>query len=459
MLTKEFLENVCNQIKYKPIREDISEELSLHIQEQKEEYIKEGLGEKIAEEKAVSNMGEADEIGKKLNKIHKPKFDWLLFLLVAVLIGFGFLVTIIKQQKTGNYCLDTHIIFFIASFIICIGIYFLDYRKVLNHPGIIYGITTIMIVSVILFGCDIHGRKYAILADRYFDLSNLSMFLYIISFVGFIKKLNNKNIDISIGSLAFKFRLDIAGLIGLSAFSIIMLFIYKTTSIALILFLSYVIIATIHIIKLPNGKSNLIKFYGILLTFTVILILFSILTQNGIYSRVQRILSATYNPDIRGNGWVNKLIGDVLENANMFSGIENEDIFLDFFDEGTDFPLISIISYCGTIYASIIICVIILFSFKLILDCKNIKDEGGRLLVVGFGSIILLQAICNILMSFNLIPIIGLNLPFISYGMNGLWVNMMMIAFILSIYRRKDILNKKGEDGKKININILLEYK
>ena len=87
MLIKEFLENVCNEIKYKPIREDISEELSLHIEEQKDEYIKKGFEERIAEEKAVSNMGEAQEIGKKLNKIHKPKFDWILTLLVAILIG------------------------------------------------------------------------------------------------------------------------------------------------------------------------------------------------------------------------------------------------------------------------------------------------------------------------------------------------------------------------------------
>ena len=86
MLIKEFLENVCNEIKYKPIREDISEELSLHIQEQKEDYMKEGFDERNAEEKAVSNMGEAEEIGKKLNKIHRPKFDWILFIVVAVLI-------------------------------------------------------------------------------------------------------------------------------------------------------------------------------------------------------------------------------------------------------------------------------------------------------------------------------------------------------------------------------------
>ena len=91
MLIKDFLENVCDQIRYKPIRNDISEELSLHIQEMKEEHLNYGISEKEAEERAVANMGDATEIGKKLDKIHRPKFDWILFLLVTILIGFCFL--------------------------------------------------------------------------------------------------------------------------------------------------------------------------------------------------------------------------------------------------------------------------------------------------------------------------------------------------------------------------------
>ena len=36
---KEFLNTVCEQIKYKPIRNSISEELENHIEESKENYI------------------------------------------------------------------------------------------------------------------------------------------------------------------------------------------------------------------------------------------------------------------------------------------------------------------------------------------------------------------------------------------------------------------------------------
>lgn len=134
-----------------------------------------------------------------------------------------------------------------------------------------------------------------------------------------------------------------------------------------------------------------------------------------------------------------------------------DDVILEYFGDGTDFPLISLIANCGSVYTAIVIMAVILLAIKIILDCKNIRDETGRLLVIGLGSFILLQALFNILMSFNLIPIIGLNLPFVSYGLNGLVVNMMMIAFILSIYRRKDILTKKVGNDKKLKIKVTFE--
>ena len=42
-------------------------------------------------------MGNAEEIGKKLNQIHKPKLDWKLLAITVILICFGFLVAFIKQ--------------------------------------------------------------------------------------------------------------------------------------------------------------------------------------------------------------------------------------------------------------------------------------------------------------------------------------------------------------------------
>lgn len=191
----------------------------------------------------------------------------------------------------------------------------------------------------------------------------------------------------------------------------------------------------------------------------LILMIFIQITNSGAFARIIQRIQATYNyydtDYAYSKGWVNKIVNDILGNSKIFSGIENE--YIGLLTDGTEFALITIILYYGKFYASIVITTVILLGIKIILDCKNIKDESGRLLCIGFGSFILLQALFNILMNFNLIPIAALNLPFVSYGLNGLLVNMMMIAFILSIYRRKDILTKKIGNDKKLKIKVTFE--
>ena len=86
---KEYLNNVCKQIKYKPANKVISEELESHIQDMKSDYLCKGFSENEAEENAIKQMGNAKKIGKKLNKIHRPKIDWitLIFSLCAAIIS------------------------------------------------------------------------------------------------------------------------------------------------------------------------------------------------------------------------------------------------------------------------------------------------------------------------------------------------------------------------------------
>ncbi len=43
MQIKKFLNSVCEEIKYKPIRENMAEELKNHIEESKENYMQDGL--------------------------------------------------------------------------------------------------------------------------------------------------------------------------------------------------------------------------------------------------------------------------------------------------------------------------------------------------------------------------------------------------------------------------------
>ena len=135
----------------KYLGKDISEELEVHIQEIKKDYISDGMNEKEAEEKAVSQMGKAEDIGRQLNRIHKPHLDWKLLILIVILMGFNLLISVLKEStKNDNYLWST-IIYMLIGIIISIGIYFFDYRKLKKHKeNHLYFIKDLMLELIIV---------------------------------------------------------------------------------------------------------------------------------------------------------------------------------------------------------------------------------------------------------------------------------------------------------------------
>ena len=466
MHIKDFLENVCNEIKYKPIRNDISEELALHIEEVKQDYIEDGLTEDAAEEKAVSNMGNAEEIGKKLNKIHRPKLDWMVLLFVAILIGFGILIVFIRDSRAQDtYSIKRCIGFMIIGIITSVIIYFMDYRKSLKYSNAFYMISSILLIFTIFFGHAINGtHKYLYIQGLSISTNNICTYLYIIAFAGFLNKFDyEKMITININKFNIKLKRDNVKIMLLSVFSIILSFLTNGVPMTILLMISYMILSTFQIINSgKNVKRGLLKLYTFAAIMAVCLIAFIMIAKPRIYSRLVETSFKTdpeYSSGYGYNGWYGMKINEVLQNANFVSGLEeNMDVsYFGLFDGGTCHALITIVAYCGIAYLLIIVATMILLFVKLIIDCKNLNDNYGKLLMIGFSSIILLQATVNILGNLNLIPLVDINLPFISYGFNGLLVNMATMAFLLSIYRRKDILFKDIKENKKLKIKIYFE--
>lgn len=65
MQIKEYLNCVCEQIKYKPAREDISKELQSHIEDIKNCYIEDGVEESVAEGNAIKQMDDAKVVNNR----------------------------------------------------------------------------------------------------------------------------------------------------------------------------------------------------------------------------------------------------------------------------------------------------------------------------------------------------------------------------------------------------------
>lgn len=72
-----YLDKIISYIKFPFDREDIREEINNHILDKLDYYEGKGYEKDQAEEMAINAMGDAEEIGKQLNKEHNPIIGWI----------------------------------------------------------------------------------------------------------------------------------------------------------------------------------------------------------------------------------------------------------------------------------------------------------------------------------------------------------------------------------------------
>lgn len=447
MQIKEFLCSVCEEIKYKPIRESVAEELKNHIEESKENYIQEGLEEQIAEKKAIKQMGEAQEIGKKLNKIHRPKLDWKLLLILMILLCFSGLVVLIKSRNdielfgAEGESIKKFVTFVIIGIVVSIPIYFINYTKIKKYSNLLYLLATLSIIWALLFGSFVNGKPYIYFHFMTIAPEIVAIPLYIVAFIGFISESNKKNKieSIILKYAKIKINMDLVKIIGLSILSLVFLRLIPSITSVLTLGLIYMILGTAKILQVKENKiKNMIKLWGPVILIGI-LILMQILTS---HPYILNRLIASINPrsDATGDGWIAIERKSIIGSAKLWGEAENTSNAIDLFDEGTNFAFISVLAHYGWILSIGLVLAIITFSIKLIFNAIKIKDSYGKLLIIGLSSMFILQSIFNILMNLNLWIEAGFYLPFISYGGGSLVINMMSLTFILAIYRKKDII-------------------
>jgi hypothetical protein len=81
-----FLYKVCRYIKYKGAHAGISHELKNHIEDRIQDYLDSGHNEDTATKMAVAAMGDPVELGKNLNKLHRPYLGWALRIVNTLII-------------------------------------------------------------------------------------------------------------------------------------------------------------------------------------------------------------------------------------------------------------------------------------------------------------------------------------------------------------------------------------
>ena len=71
---------------------------------------------------------------------------------------------------------------------------------------------------------------------------------------------------------------------------------------------------------------------------------------------------------------------------------------------------------------------------------QQAQDSFGMLLAVGITSMLAFHVLVNIGMTMGIMPVTGIPLPLMSYGVSALTTNIMAIALLLNIYMKKQRL-------------------
>ncbi|PFX57345.1 cell division protein FtsW [Bacillus wiedmannii] len=406
-----FVSEVTNHIKSKEAKDFVATELEFHLKQAKNTWVEKGLSEEVAENKAVEQMGSPSKLGRELNKLHKPKVDWFLLILLVAAMGLGFLPVLVFGYT--NDVIINKVIFVILGVITAIGMMLLDYRKLERMGWLFYIIGVVVLLMLHCFpNASMIGEPLIQIGPIAIDCLMAVPFF----FLAWASFFNNS-------------RLKIIHLVVLYLFSLYLFLIVSTLS-SIFIYITMVFVM-LWWSKLGKKTSLIITVVPICL----FIIKVSVSWSSGYH--LDRLLGYL-NPesDAGGAGFMYIRLKEVMSSAGWF-GTYGDIKFIPAPD--TDFVFASLTYYYGYWLALILVFVLSLFVVRLIVISYKINDRYGKLLLVGGVTLFVFQFIYNVGMILGLLPIAAISLPFISYGLTPTVFHALIMGIVLSVYRRKDI--------------------
>lgn len=131
--SKDFLSAVGNQIRWKRARKPLLSELEDHITDRRDALIDSGVEPIEAEAQAVKEMGDPEEIGLALDRVHRPRPNWGMIGCTAALLMMGILLLwVVGDRETY---LVPMLIYAGVGIAALVGGYFLDYTLLAKVPS------------------------------------------------------------------------------------------------------------------------------------------------------------------------------------------------------------------------------------------------------------------------------------------------------------------------------------
>ena len=367
-----------------------------------------------------------------MKNISKYKVDrWIL--IPMILFAMISILTIYSAQSMlPSYMHDLafrQLVWYIIGFGLAYFIMFIGNDFIYRNIWILYGIGIVTLILLLIFGTPINDAKcwFTIPGIGTIQPSEFMKIILIIA-IGTLIHDFNENFNNPTLMEEFKFLIKVGIVVLIPS---VLTFLQPDTGVVLI----YLLITTVMLFVAGIRYRWFLIGFGIIAFFiAVILAIYFISTDlfvdifgTSFFLRVDRLLD-----------WSNKS-GFQLQNGisaigsgGLFgNGFNHTPVY--FPEPQTDFIFAVFGSNFGFIGTLALLSLIVFFDIKLITIAIKNTSNLNKYVISGIVGMLIYQQLQNIGMTFGLMPITGITLPFISYGGSSLLSYMIMAGIFFNI--------------------------
>lgn len=429
MVLSEYLDTVTEQIRCKKARPMVREELENHVLEQAEAYEAEGMGESEAMEAAVRQMGDPVETGNELDRIHKPRLEWKLLLMVLLLSVMGLVFQYLISREfslekfgTADYLWRRQCFYTAAGLCVMFAVYIFDFTLLGRYPLVLW----FGYILLILFMMFTYGTVYGKI--RIFNYLTLFLPLY----AGVLYRLRTKGYAGAAVCFLFSF---VPFFLGMKT----VLF-HGSMELAVCCYL-------LLLLAVWRGYFNVRKGWTMAILAVIPLLGLAVLylwgEKIGILAAYQYArLEALVNLNLSGSPWNQVFIENVVSGLQIF-GPSTVPIQEGMGAINMNYVIFFIFARYGIAAGSIVVLLLAAVAIKVFLVSWKQKNRFGFLIGMACAMVLSIQMVVYILSNFGVALLEPLTIPFLSYGGQSTLVNYILVGLVLGIYRSSNIVSER----------------
>ena len=426
------------------------------------------------------------EEGKPITK----NVDWMVVLIYLACLGIGWvnIYAAVYNPEAHSSIFDLsnnagkQLMWIGTTFILIICILVIDYKFYETFSFIIYAIVIFLLVVVLFAGSNINGSrswiKFGAISLQPAQFANLAVSLAISKYLSDPAiSLSRKLKDyypilgiIALPSVLILLSNETGSMLVFASFAIIL---YRegmpgfipaigiTSAALLIISLLYnswyiagaiILIAGIVIWVMPvmtRRRGGLVA--TILIAFVMISIVFGVdFFMNNVLQKHQRgriMVLLDPDSDPRGIGW-NVIQSKIAIGSGGFTGkgfLQGTQTKFDFVPEqSTDFIFCTVGEEHGFVGTAVVVSLFILLISRLVVLAERQRSRFARVYGYCVAGIFFFHFLVNVGMTIGLMPVIGIPLPFFSYGGSSLWSFSVLLFIFLKIDAQRPFTLSRG---------------